>query len=114
MPSLASDDMIFQQSTQWFFRIVAIAFFACAMFGATTCGFAAEVKVETAIAGLQEPVAIAVRPNGETPSEVYVADRAAGRVVKFGGNKRSSNTTVIDGVSERGEDGEIAVPVQAD
>ena len=97
MPSLASDDMTIQQFIRRLFRMGAIAFCGCAMFGGPTCGLAADVKVETAIAGLQEPVAIAVRPNGETPSEIYVADRAAGRVVKFGGKKRTSNTTVIDG-----------------
>jgi hypothetical protein len=68
----------------------------CILLLATSIASAADTKVETVLAGLHGPQGIALRPNGTADKyELYIADSAAGRVVKWSNHDRGKTTNVI-------------------
>lgn len=73
---------------------------ALALFAAlTACPtlLAADVAVERVLTGLHGPCAVAARPGGREPGEVFVAECGAGRVVKLASGKAGSGTEIIAG-----------------
>jgi sugar lactone lactonase YvrE len=62
----------------------------------TVC--AADNKVETVITGLHHPCGIALRPNGTADKyELFIADSAAGRIIKWSNHDREKTADVITG-----------------
>jgi sugar lactone lactonase YvrE len=78
------------------FRLVAAL--SCILLLANSIAAAADVKVETVLTGLHRPCGIALRPNGTADKyELYVADSAAGRVIKWSNHDRDKITEIIAG-----------------
>jgi len=75
---------------------------------------AADVSVEKVASGLNGPSAIAIRPGGSDPGELFVAERGAGRVVKLSIGKTGQSIAVITGFAEpRGANGETGEAADA-
>jgi hypothetical protein len=72
--------------------LLALAVFV----GAQTC-FAEEAKLRPVIENLGAPVAIAVRPDSGTPQQLFVADRATGRVIQIDGSTAGTSKREITG-----------------
>jgi sugar lactone lactonase YvrE len=70
----------------------------CILLVASSTASAADIKVETVLTGLRRPSGIALCPNGTADKyELYIADSAAGRVVKWSNHDRGTTTNVITG-----------------
>src|SRR4051812_49314676 len=81
--------------SRWQLRRIASAIVVSLLAGVVKLSFAASPQAQLVISGLQEPNAIAIRPDAGAPYEVYVADRAAAQIVKFETGKRDSSTSAI-------------------
>ena len=77
--------------------LFAVAIGWVAQSAAPSVAVADEAAVTTILGGLQTPCAVAVRPEGGQPSEVFVADRGAGRVVRVVANRPDVADEVITG-----------------
>jgi hypothetical protein len=80
---------------RWQLRTIFSTSVVCLLASAVQVGAASGPQSQQVVSGLQEPVAIAIRPDAGAPYEVYVADRGAGQVIKFDTGKRNSNTAAI-------------------
>jgi hypothetical protein len=69
-------------------------------------GVAADVKVETLVSDLHAPRAVAVRPNSsDSPTEVFVGESGAGRVVSWSAAKKDGTDEQIVGLPTGGRVG---------
>src|SRR6188472_1496376 len=69
-------------------------------------GVAADVKVETLLSDLHAPRAVAVRPDASgSPTEVFVAENGAGRVVSWNATKKDGAEEEISGLPTGGLSG---------
>ena len=83
-----------------------IAFACSAVLNWQSLATAAEASVKTIAHGLQIPQDICVRPEGGQPSEIFVADRGAGKIVRVLANRPDAVDEVIVGIpkSESNDD----------
>ncbi len=82
-------------------------FLQAAIFGIATWAlapnaFAADATVTNILSGLKAPCAVSVRPEGGQPSEVFVAERGAGRIVRVVTNRPDAAEDVITGFPSKG------------
>jgi hypothetical protein len=72
---------------------------------ASSTALAADVSVEKVIGNLEGPCALAVRPGSSGPSDVFVAECGAGRVVRIEGDKSGRSKEVISGFPPQAAEG---------
>ncbi len=78
--------------------VFVIAFACCTLINSQPLVTAAEATVKTIAHGLQIPQDICVRPEGGQPSEIFVADRGAGKIVRVLANRPDAVDEVIVGI----------------
>jgi hypothetical protein len=86
--------------------VFVVAFACCALLNWQSLAIAAEATVKTIAHGLQIPQDICVRPEGGQPSEIFVADRGAGKIIRVLANRPDVVDEVIVGIpkSESNDD----------
>src|SRR3954465_2364154 len=96
-------------------RVLGIAFACCAPFASQVPASAAEPTVVTIARGLRHPQDIWVRPEGGQPSEVFIADRGAGKIIRVIANRPDTiDDMIVDiPVSKAANDQESSGGVQA-
>jgi hypothetical protein len=78
--------------------LLALAFVRPPVLFAQSAANAGDFNVETVLTGLKAPWGVAVRPDGAGgPTEVFVAERGAGRVVQVHGDKSGAAVEAIVG-----------------
>jgi hypothetical protein len=99
----------------WFISGASAALAVVMVHGATRT-WAAEAKVETILSDLRAPCCVAVRPDSNSaPAEIFVADRAAGRVIQVHAETPNAGDEAIAGfpVAEAADSSGCAVGVRS-